>query len=368
MKPLLKSYVVYVQVEEGVYFEAGQESFLFKGRGLFPLVTRIVSLLDGTRTLAAIESIVPEKAHTLLGLLLGELEQRRMLHMVIDTLEAHLPKHVELLYSGTIGFLKDQTPHWSAVFQRWRERKIIVAGAGLSYRVLVRNLMRSGARHLVLALDQSEDPSGDQAAITEFVAEAKSRDAEIVVDWVDAAQAIEAAGADDARILYVSDAVPLREDGLFHRLTAWDRPDTLAGGVYRGAALVGPQSGEGISLLPIWDRIAVKLAGPPYSRAARATLGSVVAFEALKSLAIEESPNRNAVIGCAGTATMCGPTPRPRFTSSFPSLPRRQAARHRPRPPIPGPMTSRCSIRWRDACNGRILPERSFHCRIARYG
>lgn len=289
MKPLLKSYVMYVPVEDGVYFEAGQESFLFKGRGLFPLVTRIVSLLDGNRTVATIESVVPEKAHNLLGLLLGELEQRRMLHMVIDAREAPLPKHVEALYAGTIGFLKDQTPHWPAVFRRWRETRIVAAGAGLSYRVLVRNLMRSGARHLVLALDQSEDSSADQAAITASIAEAKSRDAEIVVDWVDAPQAVEAAGADDTRILYVSDAVPLRDDSLFHLLTAWDRPDTLAGGVYRGAALVGPQGGEGISLLPIWDRIAVKLAGPPYSRAARAILGSVLAFEALKSLGIDES-------------------------------------------------------------------------------
>jgi hypothetical protein len=289
MKPLLKSYVMFVPVEDGVYFEAGQESFLFKGRGLFPLVTRIVSLLDGTRTLATIESVVPEKAHNLLGLLLGELEQRRMLHMVIDTPEAPLPQHVEALYAGTIGFLKDQTPHWAAVFRRWRETKIVAAGAGLSYRVLVRNLMRSGARHLVLALDQSEDPSGDEAVITASVAEAKSRDAEIVVDWADAAQAIEAAGADDTRILYASDAVPLRDDSLFHRLTALDRPETLAGGVYRGAALVGPQSGERLSLLPTWDRIAAKAAGPPYSRAARATLGSVVAFEALKSLATDES-------------------------------------------------------------------------------
>ena len=288
MKPLLKSHVVYVPVEEGVYFQAGQNSFLFKGRGLFPLVTRIVSLLDGTRTVPALESIVPEKAHALLGLLLGELERARMLHMVVDTSEAPLPKHVEELYSGTIGFLKDETPHWPGVFRNWRETRIIAAGAGLSYRVMVRNLMRSGARRLVLALDQPEDPSGDRAAVTASVAEAKSRDAEIVADWADSEQAVEAARADGARILYVSDAVP-PHDSLFLRLTALERPDSLAGGIYRGAALVGPEGADGPSLLPIWERIANKSAGPPYSRAARAILGSVVAFEALKSLGAAEA-------------------------------------------------------------------------------
>ena len=286
MKPLLKSYVVFIPVDEGVYFEAGQRNFLFKGRGLFPLVTRIVSLLDGTRTVADLETIVPEKVHNLLELLLGELEQSRMIHMVVDSIEPPLPGAVEALYAGTIGFLKDQTPHWATVFRRWRETRIVAAGAGLSYRVLVRNLMRSGARNLVLALDQPDDPSADRAAIDASVAEAKSRDSEIRADWADPAQ-VDAAGA-DTRLLYVSDSVPLGDDSLFRRLTASDRPNILAGGVYRGAALVGPQSGEGLSLLPTWDRIAPQLAGPPYPRAALAILGSVVAFEALKSFGLDE--------------------------------------------------------------------------------
>ncbi|HEX9964807.1 MAG TPA: hypothetical protein VGB04_07470 [Allosphingosinicella sp.] len=288
MKPLLKSNVAFIPVDEGVYFESGQHNFLFKGRGLFPLVSRIVSLLDGTRTVAALEGIVPEKAHALLGLLLGELEQRRMVHMVVDTPEPPLPEHVESLYFGTIAFLKDETPHWPTVFRRWRETRILAAGAGFSYRVLVRNLMRSGAARLALALDGADDSSGDRDAITAAVAEAKSRDPEISVDWIDSDRAAEAAAAQGIRILYVSDSVPLGDGSLFRQLTAGDRPDVLAGGVYRGAALVGPEGGEGLSLLPIWDRIAAQSAGPPYSRAARAILGSVVAFQALKAFGIDE--------------------------------------------------------------------------------
>ncbi|HVQ07016.1 MAG TPA: hypothetical protein VMS43_01140, partial [Allosphingosinicella sp.] len=151
MKPLLKSYVVFVGVEDGVQFEAGLDSFLLKGRGLFPLVTRIVSLFDGTRTAAAIEAIVPEKARPLLGLLLAELERKRMIQMVPETVDSPLGPDIEALYAGSIGYLKDQIPDWSAVFRRWRETTILAAGAGLSYRVMVRNLLRSGVRHLLLA-------------------------------------------------------------------------------------------------------------------------------------------------------------------------------------------------------------------------
>ncbi|HVQ09147.1 MAG TPA: hypothetical protein VMS43_12015, partial [Allosphingosinicella sp.] len=151
MRPLLKSYVVSVPVDDGVYFEAGQDNFLLKARGVFPLVTRMASLLDGTQTVAAIESIIPEKARPLFGLLLAELERKRMIQMVPDRVDSPLGPDVEALYAGSIGYLKDQIPDWSAVFRRWRETTILAAGAGLSYRVMVRNLLRSGVRHLLLA-------------------------------------------------------------------------------------------------------------------------------------------------------------------------------------------------------------------------
>ncbi|HVQ08696.1 MAG TPA: hypothetical protein VMS43_09705, partial [Allosphingosinicella sp.] len=184
---------------------------------------------------------------------------------------------------------KDQIPDWSAVFRRWRETTILAAGAGLSYRVMVRNLLRSGVRHLLLALDASDDPAADRSAVTASVAEAAGRDQEIVVEWLDPASAPTDAAAGGARIVYVSDAVPMAEDSLLRRLIALDRPGTLAGGIVRGSALVGPELGDGGSLLATWDRFSAGEPTLPYSRAARAILGSVVAFEALKSLIFTQS-------------------------------------------------------------------------------
>jgi hypothetical protein len=289
MKPLLKSYVAFVPVENGVYFEAGLDSFFLKGRGIFPLVTRMASLLDGTRPVTAIESVIPEKARPLFALLLAELERKQMVHMVPDAAETALPGSVEDRYASSIHYLKDQTPNWFAVFRRWRETPILAAGAGLSYRVMVRNLLRSGVRHLLLALDASEDPSADRSAVAASVAEAAGRDEEIVVQWLDSASAVADAATGGARIVYVSDDVPLAEGSLFRRLIALERPGTLAGGIVRGSALVGPEFGDGIPLLSTWDRFSAEGPGLPYSRATRAILGSVVAFETLKSLIFDES-------------------------------------------------------------------------------
>ncbi|HVQ07609.1 MAG TPA: hypothetical protein VMS43_04170, partial [Allosphingosinicella sp.] len=184
---------------------------------------------------------------------------------------------------------KDQIPDWSAVFRRWRETTILAAGAGLSYRVMVRNLLRSGVRHLLLALDASDDPAADRSAVTASVAEAAGRDREIVVEWLDPASAPTDAAAGGVRIVYVSDAVPMAEDSLLRRLIALDWPGTLAGGIVRGSALVGPELGDGVPLLSTWDRFSAGEPTLPYSRAARAILGSVVAFEALKSLTFDKS-------------------------------------------------------------------------------
>lgn len=288
MKPLIKSYVVFVPVNDGVYFEAGQENFLLKGRGIFPLVARMVSLLDGTRTIAAIESGIPEKARPLFGLLLAELERKRMVHLVPEAVDAPLSEEVEGLYADSIGYLKDQTPDWSAAFRRWRETAVFAGGAGLSHRVMVRNLLRSGVRHLLVALDSSEDPSADRSVINATVAEAVGRDPEIVVQWLDSAEAA-ADAAEGARILYVNDEVPLAGDSLFSRLIALDRPGTLAGGIFRGSAIVGPELDEEIGLLSTWERIATREPNLPYPRGTRAILGSIMAFEALKSLIFEGS-------------------------------------------------------------------------------
>jgi hypothetical protein len=289
VKPFLKSYVVFVPVDEGVYFEAGQDNFLLKGRGIFPLVTRMVSLLDGTRTMAAVESVVPEKARPLFWLLLAELERKHMVHLGPDADEFPVSAGVEALYTGSIGYLKDQVPNWSAAFRRWRETPILAAGAGLSHRVMVRNLLRSGARRLLVALDAPEDPSADRAALAATLAEAAARDPEIVARWLDPAEAVAEAAAGTSRSVYVSDDVPSDGDSLFRRMIALDRPGTLAGGIFRGSAVVGPQLGEGVPLLSTWERISAGEPDLPYPRAARAILGSVMAFEALKSLIFDES-------------------------------------------------------------------------------
>jgi hypothetical protein len=289
MKLFIKSYVVFVPVEDGVYFEAGQDNFLLKGRGIFPLVSRMVALLDGTRTREALEAVIPEKARPLFALLLAELERKKMLQLVPDGVEAALPETIRALYADSIGYLKDQLADWPTAFRRWRETPIIAAGAGLSHRVMVRNLLGSGVRRLFVALEESEDAAADRSAIAATVAEAVGRDREVAVRWLDSAETEAEAAAVESRSLYVGDDVPSARDSLFHRLIGLDRPGTLAGGIFRGTGIVGPELGDGVPLLGVWERISESGPNVPYPRAARAILGSVMAFEALKSLVFVES-------------------------------------------------------------------------------
>jgi len=160
MRPAVKSYVFFDKHPEGVLFRGGQEAFVLKGRGLYPLVARLVNALDGREELPALKQRVPEKLHPLLDTLVGELGRR---NFIVDRGFAadEDASMIEHEFGTLLDYLTDHGPDAVGKFLDWRKRRVLLGISGQAGAAALQAACELGASDIHLVRFEAPHPIRD---------------------------------------------------------------------------------------------------------------------------------------------------------------------------------------------------------------
>lgn len=151
----LKNHVYFGVVQDGVLFDSGDLSFILKDKSTYPLVERLIALIDAGRPVESILEHAPGKLAAFFGKVLRSLEDHDMLVAVdadaptSDQLSAHTASN-ELRK-----FLEDRLSGRSVdeALRRWRNANVVVVGGGRAMASAAHALAATGCARLTLASD-----------------------------------------------------------------------------------------------------------------------------------------------------------------------------------------------------------------------
>ena len=151
----LKNHVYFGMVPDGVLFDAGDTSFVLKDKSAYPLVEKLIALIDGGNSVPAILEHAPSKLAAFFQRILALLGEHGMLLTLDDDAPAaqHLATHSAL--NELRKFLEDRLDGHAVgpALRRWREAHVVVMGAGHALLAAVRALADSGCTRLTVVAD-----------------------------------------------------------------------------------------------------------------------------------------------------------------------------------------------------------------------
>lgn len=143
----LRSFVYFGLVDEGVWFEAGRNSFLLPDRKLYPLVERFVALIDSGHPIEAIMDSVPAQVASLFSRLFQSLRDHDMLTRLPQDGAFGLQAHLAPAARSIVDMLQDRLDGdaLAEAWGRWRAARLLLIGCGHSLRTTALNFSESGA-------------------------------------------------------------------------------------------------------------------------------------------------------------------------------------------------------------------------------
>jgi hypothetical protein len=142
----LKNYVFFRETDKGVWFDAGRRSFALNGKGIYPLVERLLAALESSgRSPDEVSADLPEKLRPFAQRLFAELASHGMLQEGL--LSADDPEAGEhRARTEFLKYLEDNLGGHSLreKLARWREAAIAVVGDGFALKAAAGVLADSG--------------------------------------------------------------------------------------------------------------------------------------------------------------------------------------------------------------------------------
>lgn len=151
----LKNHVYFGVVPDGVLFDAGDVSFVVKDASTYPLVEKLIALMDAGNPVESILERAPAKLADFFQRILASLAE----HGMLLTLDEDAPPADRLVAHTAVNelrkFLEDRLDGRSvdAELRRWRDAQVIVAGSGHALLSAVRALSDSGCAKLCVIPD-----------------------------------------------------------------------------------------------------------------------------------------------------------------------------------------------------------------------
>ncbi|ARU62692.1 hypothetical protein CBW65_18195 [Tumebacillus avium] len=291
MKPKSKPHVHYAATEDGVYFRTWTNEFVIKGPTIYQWVEQVLPYLTGERTLDELVAPLPEAQANFVRTLVGELVRRGV---VVDaSADSEVPvSELEMkLYRQSILYLEDGAVNGRELFQKFRSARVLLSGAGLSYRALVRSMIKMGLQAPVLV-------ETDDAELVRFVEQWKAKDETLHVTWLEAGRACEwlrgQAGRPDF-VVHVSDCYDDAFVGQLTSVCAELNVPALVGTRLFGFGVVGPLLDA--SAATGWNCLLDRFVPPgeqleeAESPVFRLMIGNVAALESFKVVTGLESLN-----------------------------------------------------------------------------
>jgi hypothetical protein len=275
----LKNHVFFRDTPEGVHFDAGKQAFVLPGAGLYPLVARVLGLMDQGLPLARIEAAVPPRLQTHLHRLLAALRAHDMLLDDEDDCALLLAADAPLPLREFVKHLQDQLPaaSYRPRLTAWRQAAVLLVGQGQALKAAAKALADSGVGHLSLRVATGSAVSA--AELQDHVLSAGVRGQTVDVR---AAAAAEADFAAAALALFASDELDASAQALaFDAQAAALGVPALVAGRFGGHAFVLPLAEAGVAGLAELLQWRAADDGVPHSPASLALLGAVAAQQAL---------------------------------------------------------------------------------------
>ncbi|CAN5365451.1 hypothetical protein BH10PSE14_BH10PSE14_04000 [soil metagenome] len=277
--PTLKSNVHVMDLGDGAFIGDGRAEILFPGAGLFPVIAKLCSALNGERSLDAIVGTTPARVRPLLDELIGALQRHDMLQRLAPPVVG-MADLMASPYRDVLLFLRDREPHFAAAFDRWRRTPLALSGTGYTLKAAARGLACMGIErislHVVSACEVTENEI--TLGITDHF-ESVGRGELQVVDR----KGLGTACAEGGLLVHASDH--LRLDADFPTPAELSAAGlVLAAGVIDGMGLVVPLR-DNADIAAFRGRVR-RAQSEPHSMASRSLIGGVAALRALTLSAI----------------------------------------------------------------------------------
>ena len=276
----LKNHVFFRDTPQGVAFDAGSRAFVLQGTGTWPLVARVLGLMDQGTTLAQLQQALPARLQPLVQRLLAALHGHDMLIDDRDDRALLLEADAPAPLRAFVQHLQDRsTPaQYRPRLAAWRQATVLLAGDGHALRAAARALADAGAGTLRLRVQADTVPVAVLQQHLEGTGVRGQRTDVQAAAWTDA----DFDGA--ALALFVSDAADAADAALaFDAAARRHGVPALAAARFGGPAFVAPLAEDGVAGLhellqwqPADDGSAAA-----HSPASLALLGAVAAQQAL---------------------------------------------------------------------------------------
>ncbi|WP_284125208.1 hypothetical protein [Parerythrobacter aestuarii] len=122
----LKPSVIWRRTNAGILVEHGRRSFEMRGSSkVFSAVTRLLGLLDGTRSIDEIHQGIPEPVQSLLDRLVVELTSRNML-----TASGEVPAECRQVPNEVVRLVQDRCEDWQSALTSWCKQDVRIFAPG----------------------------------------------------------------------------------------------------------------------------------------------------------------------------------------------------------------------------------------------
>jgi hypothetical protein len=160
----LKNYVFFRETDKGVWFDAGRRSFALNGKGIYPLVERLLNALEKSgRDPDELSAGLPETVRPFARRLFGELARHGMLQRDIAGMDdAGSSRHAA--HSEFLKYLQDNAADDSLgdKLSGWRRATIAVVGDGYAAKAAAGVLVDSGCGRVLLHCASTTEVGRDE--------------------------------------------------------------------------------------------------------------------------------------------------------------------------------------------------------------
>lgn len=239
MRPQLLRDAYFVPLDnDGVYLRSSHRVVEIPDLPLFPWVERLAPYLTGEYTLDQLTGALPVDKRSVVEDLVRTLHEQGLVRDLVGDRPHTLSRAEQDAYEAEITYVETYTDSAEHRFQRYRETRVLLVGAGLTLEAGVHAALRSGIRDLDVLL--TPETGTDTGRLAEILAAARERDpaqnltvSAAAGDWT---EAVRDAGA----VLHLTDRTMLGRAAALDRACAAAGVPLLQAVVLPTEAWIGP--------------------------------------------------------------------------------------------------------------------------------
>ncbi|PEU19226.1 MULTISPECIES: TOMM precursor leader peptide-binding protein [unclassified Bacillus (in: firmicutes)] len=183
MRPKLKGDVFYMLDEDGVLFQSLNSTFKIHGKGVYPLISKVIPVLDGNIELDSLLQVIPPHLSGKLKEIIQVLEKEGFIRDTTFEQVHTLTQKEQELYAPTIKYIEYYLESANARFEKFRRGKYCIVSSGKPLISMIHAACEAGVEE-VLYFDTKEELT-DMERLKEIVSFHQKRDSAIQIKEVD---------------------------------------------------------------------------------------------------------------------------------------------------------------------------------------